>query len=199
MLKTKLWAACMALVLANLAILFYVYGNVTTGEQKVAAQNINRLISTYAEPESNPVLLVRAEDRCRFYGKLYCPTAKQRRVAAVAPFTNPIQLSEEAMSSLPYIDYLNARSDLLSATAEYTAILDSEPTLPEYLAASLAYEAKAGASVGVIVANLYTLQDEALRESEKSGNLAFTLGYVCNILLIAIMVFARRAYPPKRN
>lgn len=198
-MKNKLWAACMALVLMNLAILFYVYGNVTMGEEKIAAQNIGRLISTYAEPESNPVFLVRAEDRCRFYGKTYCPWAKQQRIAIVAPFSNPIKLAQKATATSYYIDYLNARTDLINVTNDYIAFLDTEPATPEYVAASVAYEAAAGAMVGVIVANLYALQDEALRHSEKSGNWAFTLGYVCNILLIAIMIFARRTAAQKRS
>lgn len=199
MMKNKLWAACMALVLANLAILFYVYGNVTMGEEKIAAQNISRLISTYAEPESNPVFLVRAEDRCRFYGKLYCPTAKQMRIAAVSPFTNPIKLKQATTATPYYIDYMNARTDLINATEAYVAFLDTEPPTPEYLAASVAYESQAGAMVGVIVTNLYALQDESLKDSERSGNWAFTLGYVCNILLIAIMIFARRTAAQKRS
>jgi hypothetical protein len=198
-IKNKLWAACLALVLANLAILFYVYGNLTQGEDKIAAQNISRLISTYAEPESNPVFLVRSEDRCRFYGKLYCPMAKQQRVATMNLFTNPTQLTSTTttVTTMYYLDYLNARSDLVEATRKYVAFLNTNPLTPQYLAASIAFEQQAGELIAAIVTNLYALQDETLRESEKSGNWGFTLGYLCNLLLIALMIFARRTTTQK--
>lgn len=201
MIKNKLWAACLVLVLANLAILFYVYGNLTQGEDKIAAQNISRVISTYAEPESNPVFLVRSEDRCRFYGKLYCPMARQQRVATMTLFTDPIQVNSttRAANTLYYIDYLNARSDLIEATRKYVAFLNTDPLTPQYLAASIAFEQQAGELIATIVTNLYALQDETLRDSEKSGNWGFVLGYLCNLLLIALMIYARRTSLQKES
>lgn len=194
----KIWMACMGLILANLATLYAVYGNTTMGEQKVAAQNISRLISTYAEPESNPVFIVRAEDRCRFYGEMYCSAAESQRAAVLSMFTNPIKLSPADKDTAYYGGYLAAREQLINATRTYVSLLNTKPSTIEYLSASISFEEQAGVLVGTIVSNLYALQDSALSSAENSGSWVFIFGYICNLMLIVLVAWlARLSTRPK--
>lgn len=198
----KIWMACMGLILANLATLYAVYGNTTMGEQKVAAQNISRLISTYAEPESNPVFIVRAEDRCRFYGEMYCSAAKSQRAAVLTMFTNPIKLSPADKDTAYYGGYLAAREQLINATRTYVGLLNTHPSNLEYLSASISFEEQAGVLVGTIVSNLYALQDAALSSAENSGSWVFIFGYLCNLALIVLVAIAAHLSPkgkPKKG
>jgi len=198
-MKNRIWAACMALLLANISILFYVYGYATSGEEKIAAQSISRLISTYAEPQSNPVFLVRAEDRCRFYGHAYCPAAEAQRASALALFNIPITLSTKPSTEAFYEDYLAARARLIKTTDNYARFLSSHPSTDDYVTASAAFEEEAGGLIGVIVSNLYALQDIALRDSDRAGNWAFAAGYLCNFVLFVLIACARRMTQRKRS
>jgi len=199
MMMNKIWAACMAFILANICILFYVYGSATSGEEKVAAQQIARLISTYAEPESNPTFLVRAEDRCRFYGPSYCQIASAQRANALSLFTSPIVLTVKPTTEVFYNDYLAARARLIKATDDYATLLDSKPETRAYIVASSSFEKEAGMLIGNIVSNLYALQDSTLKEADHTGSWVFALGYLCNFVLFALVVYARRMNNQKRG
>jgi hypothetical protein len=198
-MKNKIWAACMALVLMNISILFYVYGSTTMGDEKVAAQNISRLISTYTEPESNPMYLTRAEDRCRFYAGVYCPASKALRAKSVSLFQTPIKIKTTTQSEVYYSDYLTARARLIKATSDYTTFLDENTTNTAYITKSIAFEEEAGVLIGSIVSNLYALQDQALQDADHTGNWAFTLGYICNFLLMVLIGFSRWKYKKLRR
>lgn len=191
-MKNRIWAACMALLLANISILFYVYGYSTSGEEKIAAQSISRVISAYAEPGANPISLVRAEDRCRFYAAEFCAPAQAQRHNVSTLFSRPLTLTTNDNTEAFYLKYLAARLRLIQATNEYAAFLDTTPSNDKYVRASAVFEQVAGHQVGLIVSNLNVLQDMALRDSDRVGNWVFTMGYLCNFFLIALTAFARK-------
>lgn len=198
-MKNRIWACFVALAVANLMVLFYVYGYSTAGDDKVSAQKISRLISTYAEPESNPVFLVRSEDRCRFYGEVYCPEAKAQRESVAGSFSAPIKLTAKPGTENTYADYLDARTRLTKVTQDYVTFLDTNPSTLVYLSASVSFEEQAGELIGAIVSNLYALQDVALQDADHSGNWAFAFGYLVNLLMIVLAVVGSRSPTRKRS
>jgi len=198
-MKYKRWAAW-ALVLAflNLGVLACIYSFTSIGEDRASAQKIGRLISTYAEPEANPVFLVRAEDRCRFYSEAYCASARaQRRGITPGLYTNPIKLDVSPESALFYTAYVDARARLIRATASYVVFLDTKPANPEYLKQSISFEEESGVLVGTIVSNLYALQEEALRDTDHRSNWAYVVGFLANLLVLIFVAYATRRHAPK--
>lgn len=199
-MKHKRWAAwALALALLNLGVLACIYSFSSIGEDRSSAQKIGRLISTYAEPEANPVFLVRAEDRCRFYSDTYCASARaQRRGITPGLYTNPIKLDVNPETALYYSSYIDARARLIRATATYVVFLDTKPDESEYLKASISFEEEAGVLVGTIVSNLYALQEEALRDTDHRGNWAYLVGFLANLLILIFVAMAtRRLAAPK--
>jgi len=178
------------MAMANMLVLFLVWGQSSTGEDKQSAQTVAQMISAYAEPESNPLTLIRAEDRCRFYGDEYCAASLAQRQNALSAFTSPSVVTLRMSQDPHYTDYLAARSRLIQATHDFASFLDDEPNEEAYLQAAASFEAEANVLLGAIVSNLYALQEITLAEGESNNTWAFTLGYVCNLILIALIVGA---------
>lgn len=196
-MKHKRWAAwALVLALLNLGVLACIYSFSSLGEDRSSAQKIGRLISTYAEPESNPVFLVRAEDRCRFYSDSYCASARaQRRGITPGLYSNPIKLDVTPDSALFYSAYIDARARLIRATATYVVFLDTKPSDEDYLKASISFEEEAGVLVGTIVSNLYALQEEALRDTDHRANWAYVVGFLNNLLILIFVALVTRRAP----
>lgn len=198
-MKSKLWAAIVFLAMSNLIVLGCLYSYSTVGEDKSPAQKISRVISTYAEPESNPIFLVRAEDRCRFYGHAYCASAAAQRKSITGLFTTPLQLEKTADNAVFYATYLDSRTRLIKATSDYIQFLDTTPSTEAYLFASTSFEEEAGVLVGAIVSNLYALQEDALRDSDKRGNWMYFFGFLSNVIVLALVAVCARRSPPNRS
>lgn len=176
--------------LANMLVLFLVWGQSSSGEDKQSAQTVAQLISAYAEPESNPLALVRAEDRCRFYGDQHCAASLAQRQNALSAFTSPTRVTQRMANDPHYNDYMAARTRLAQSTNDFASFLDNKPDEQAYLQAAASFEAEANVLLGSIVSNLYALQETTLAEGENNSTWAFTLGYVCNLILIALIVGA---------
>lgn len=175
----KLLDAILVLVAINVLILVGAYGTGFSVDNKDVAQSLSKLISSYAEPNSNPQFLVRDENQCRYWGQGYCARAEAKRKAIqIAASYNPV-LPEVLQASPTYKNYSEVRGALTAATNEYITFLNTNPANPDFVARSKIFEESAGVLVGQLVNYLYDMQ---------SATIARQTAYTDKVLMVQYLV-----------
>lgn len=182
---------CIILLIANVAILFLVYGTGGSVDSKDAAQNLSRLISAYSEPNSNPQFLVRDENQCRFWGQGYCARAQAKRKAATAVYAYNPSLPASLQSTELYQSYVESRKALMLATQDYVTFLSTNPPNDQYIAQSKVFEEQAGILVGQLVTFLYDMQGQTIQRQTNYTEQILMAQYLCLVVLLFFVCLLR--------
>lgn len=182
---------CIILLIANVAILFLVYGTGGSIDNKDAAQSLSRLISAYSEPNSNPQFLVRDENQCRFWGQGYCARAQAKRKAVTAAYSFNPTLPASLQSTELYQAYVEGRKALMIATTDYVAFLNTSPPTEQYIAQSKVFEEQAGVLVGQLVTYLYDMQGQTIQRQTNYTEQILMLQYLCLVVLLFFICLLR--------
>lgn len=183
--------ACILLLIVNVGALFCLHTLGTSGDDKETARSLARLISSYAEPDSNPQSLISAENQCRFWDKTYCARAEAKRKAAVLAYPPVAQVSYTVKQSTLYTAYIETRAALNEATMDYAEFLQTNPSDEQYIERSKEFEEQAGVLLGKMVSYLYDMQEQTARKQGTQAEQVVMTQYLCLMILLLLVCILR--------
>lgn len=183
----RIQTVCLGLTIAGLMILLYVHRVVLDNDTRNIGQTLGRVASSYVEPESNPQSIIRAEDHCRFWDKVYCRSAEIRRNSFTSYFNLPMHVPKFVKQDQQYLEFLRAKQQLMASTATFVTFLNTSPTNAEYKERAQSFEKEADELVGQIINSLYGLQESARVRADRTNTPLLLACYVIAFLQFVLL------------